>query len=212
MIVLISVLLAAGLLWLRDQNEDQALGQDLPEELRDEPDLYVNDAVIHQFRASGARKYMLQASVIKHFNNSELTRLEQPDLLLEPTTKNETAGDNPAFDSNRPGSSPWRATSDFGYVRKRPGSDGVIEEVVFLRQNVELSQTQEPPRYLSMKTRALYLYPDREYVETDESVTIDTHTGRTKAETLRGDLQTGVLHLTGETTQVQTIVLPFQFK
>ena len=184
--------------------------------MRDEPDLYVNDAVIHQFRATGARKYMLHASVIKHFNTSELTRLEQPDLLLEPSAqpnaKNESAGAETTLDSKRPGSTPWRATSDFGYVRKRPGSDGVIEEVVFLRQNVELSQTQEPRRYLSMKTRALYLYPDREYVETDESVTIDTHTGRTKAETLRGDLQTGVLHLTGETTQVQTIVLPFQFK
>jgi len=97
-------------------------------------------------------------------------------------------------------------------VRQRPTQEGALEEVVFLRDNVELQQQRTPPAYISVRGSALYLYPDREFVESSESVTIDTHTGRTKASNLRGNLATGVLQLNGTTTQVQTIVLPFQFK
>jgi len=212
LLLVFSALIASAVFWLRQQDKTEDAAERLPEELRDEPDLLVNDAVIHQFRPSGEYKYLLRAKVIKHFSKQALTRMDAPDLWLlssnqpiqtvAPTSQDTAASSNP----------PWRAIADFGYVREQKSAAGVAEEVVFLRENVELSQDLKPPRYLSMRSTALYLYPDREYVETDESVTIDTHTGRTKAQAMSGDLKTGVLRLTGDTTQVQTIVLPFQFK
>jgi len=186
LLLIFATVIGAGVFWLRQQDADQNPRERLPEELREEPDLLVNDAVIHQFRPSGERKYLLRARVIKHFSKQALTRMEAPDLLLERSAE--------AAQSPQPPEA------------KTASSDRT------LRENVELSQTREPPRYLSMRGEALYLYPDREFVETDESVTIDTHTGRTKAQAMSGDLNTGVLRLTGDTKQVQTIVLPFQFK
>lgn len=194
MLLIAAAAVAAGALWIERQGDPDQQAEPLPPELREEPDLFINDAVIHQFRADGKRKYLLRAETVRHFEDQALTRLQQPNLLLEGQDD------------------PWNATADYGHVRKRPNPSGVLEEVVFLRQNVELSQTREPPRYLSMRSASLYLYPDREYVETDESVTIDTHTGRTKASSMKGNLDTGVLRLKGDAKQVQTIVLPFQFK
>jgi len=202
LLLVFTALIAAGVYWLRLQDEAQNPAERLPQELRDEPDLLVNDAVIHQFRPSGERKYLLRAEVIKHFSKQNLTRMEAPDLLLE--------SNSPETDESS--NEPWRATANFGYARTQERPDGVTEEVVFLQEDVELSQNRKPPRYLSMRSTALYLYPDREFVETDQSVTIDTHTGRTTAQAMRGDLNTGELRLTGDTKQVQTIVLPFQFK
>jgi len=209
LLFIFAALIGAGVFWLRQQDQAQNPTGRLPEELRDEPDLLVNNAVIHQFRLSGERKYLLRAKVIKHFSKQALTRMEAPDLLLESSTQN-ASPDNRGDDEDS--DAPWHATANFGYARTVEGEGGISEEVVSLQENVELSQDRKPPRYLSMRGEALDLYPDREYVETDQSVTIDTHTGRTKAQAMSGDLNTGVLRLTGDTTQVQTIVLPFQFK
>jgi len=216
LLLIFATVIGAGVFWLRQQDAEQSPRGRLPEELREEPDLLVNDAVVHQFRPSGERKYLLRARVIKHFSKQALTRMEAPDLLLERSAEAAQSPQTPeaktASSDRTADEAPWRATADFGYARISERADGGTEEVVFLRENVELSQTREPPRYLSMRGEALYLYPDREFVETDESVTIDTHTGRTKAQAMSGDLKTGVLRLTGDTKQVQTIVLPFQFK
>ena len=213
LLLICAALIAAGMYWLRQQEEAQNPTGSLPEELRDEPDLLVNDAVIHQFRPTGERKYLLRANVIKHFSKQALTRMEAPDLLLESSTQTAST-DGQSDDTNNEDTSdaPWRATANVGFARTLERPDGTTEEVVHLQEDVELSQTQKPPRYLSMRGDALDLYPDREYVETDQSVTIDTHTGRTKAQAMNGNLNTGVLRLTGDTKQVQTIVLPFQFK
>ncbi len=207
LLLALGAILAAGTLWLQQNADTATKPQQLPPELQDEPDLYIDNAVIHQFNADGTRKYLLHAKRVSHFDNApgqeathatnetQLTRMDQPDLLLSATD-----------------AEPWQATANYGSVRKHPSPAGVLEEVVFLRDNVELQQQRVPPAYISVRGSSLYLYPDREFVESTESVTIDTHTGRTKASNLRGNLATGVLELSGATTQVQTIVLPFQFK
>ena len=206
LVLAISALLAAGTLWLQGNRTSESGAQSLPPELQDEPDLYIDTAVIQQFRDDGSRKYLLLAERVRHFENREdsqghgqddkqLTRLQSPDLLLSSVNAD-----------------PWHATANYGYVRTRHAPDGTPEEVVFLRANVELSQQRQPPASLLVRSRSMYLYPDREFVETSESVTIDTHTGRTTGSSMRGNLSTGVLRLSGDTTQVQTIVLPSQFK
>ena len=213
-LLVIAAGLALGIAWFQQQNSQSITTSQVPESLRDEPDLRIEDAVIHQYRQDGSLKYLLLAAVIKHFDygdeTGEVTRMTQPNLRL-------------ATQSGEP----WQATADHGDVTSEalspatdPTSDTLPsgarargkEEVVVLRDNVELVQQLQPPRLLSVRTSKLWLYPDREFVETNESVTIDTHTGRTTASAMHGDLATGVLTLTGTTRQVQTIVLPFQFK
>ncbi len=211
-LLITAAVVAAGTQWLQRNSSNQTGSASLPPELQDEPDLYIDNAVIHQFRADGSRKYLLLAQRVSHFDraspnenagsghndgneDSQLTRLERPDLKLTSTT-----------------GPPWHATANYGYVRQRPKLDGTLEEVVFLRENVELTQQRTPPAHLTVSGTAIYLYPDREFVESDESVTINSHTGRTTASSMRGNLATSVLQLRGDTTQVQTIVLPSQFK
>jgi len=213
----IAAVLAIGVLWLEAQKAEPTATAALPPELKDEPDLYINAATIHQFRADGSRKYLLKADNVNHFDDQSVTRMQAPNLLLDSKQSTRPIAGAGAEASADTSAAPWRATSNIGYVRQRPGPSGASEEVVLLKEDVVLSQTREPPRYLSVRTTSLYLYPDREYVETNDSVTIDTHTGRTKAAGMRGNLTTGVLRLVGDSssskaTRVQTIVLPFQFK
>jgi lipopolysaccharide export system protein LptC len=169
--------------------------RDLPEALIGEPDLYMRDAVITQFEDTGRMKYQLASLQIRHFEDDQLTRLAAPDLSLY-----------------NPPQPPWRVTSDHGCIRqaKEQQPSG---EVVFLRENVELHQQYPDGRHLRMRSPALYLYPDRQYAETDQAVMIDTDVGRTRAVGLKGDLQRGLLNLFSSGDQrVHTIILQGQFK
>lgn len=208
LLLAVATALSLGTLWLQRSNNPPDSRDQLPAALQDEPDLHVEDAIINQYRGDGSRKYLLKADTIRHFDarsqEPELTLMTEPDLKL----------------ATRAGS-PWHATADHGEVRPntepKTDSAGVGQEVVILRDNVELQQERQLPRLLTIRTSKLWLYPDAEYVETDESVTIDTHTGRTTASAMHGDLATGTLTLFGElstdaTQQVKTIVLPFQFQ
>jgi lipopolysaccharide export system protein LptC len=169
--------------------------QDLPEDLLGEPDLHMRDALITQFTARGTMKYQLASRRIRHFESDELTRLTAPNLSL--------------YSTSQP---PWQVSSDHGYIRQsraqRPPT-----EVVFLRENVQLKQEYDDGRHIRLNSPALYLYPDRQYAETDQDVIIETNVGRTKAVGLEGDLQSGLLNLFSSSEQrVHTIVLPNQFK
>lgn len=169
--------------------------RELPEALRGEPDLYMRDALITQFEASGEMKYQLASRQIRHFDAEQLTRLNEPDLSL--------------YNPTQP---PWLVSSDHGYIRQAASAQ-TAEEVVFLRENVELRQVYDDGRRIRLRSPALYLYPDRQYAETDQDVIIDTDVGRTKAVGLEGDLQRGLLYLFSSNRQrVHTIVLPGQFK
>lgn len=169
--------------------------REFPEELRGEPDLYMRDALITEFDADGSMKYQLASQQIRHFEIDQLTRLTNPKLSL--------------YNPTQP---PWQISSEHGYIRETQ-SFQAREEVVFLRENVELKQVYADGRHLRLRSPALYLYPEREFAETDQDVMIDTDVGRTKAVGLKGDLQRGSLNLFSSAAQrVHTIVLPNQFK
>ena len=66
---------------------------------------------------------------------------------------------------------------------------------------------------MTIRSPAFYIYPERQYAETDEDVMIDTEVGRTSAHGMEGDLARGLLKLFSNTdARVHTIVLPDQFK
>lgn len=168
----------------------------LPPELADEPDLYMEDATITQYQKDGSLQYQLFSTEIRHFEAAQLTRLVAPSLEM-----------------HSPGKPPWSVSAGHGYIRKRALPSGGDEEVVFLRENVLLEQRYEDGQRLKVRSSSMYIYPDRQYAETDQDVMIDTNVGRTQAIGMQGDLQRGLFNLSSTSDQrVHTIVLPKQFK
>ena len=163
-----------------------------------EADVHGENVLFNQLHADGTLHYRLRAASIRQFNSEELTRMTMPQLHLA-----------------NPDQTPWDISANHGYIRKRmaPGSSGSKEEVVYLREAVELEQTHPVNGHITLRADTFYIYPDRQYAETDQDVMIDTEVGRTRAAGLQADLETGMLKLSSTGNQrVHTIVLPEQFK
>ncbi len=161
-----------------------------------EPDVYGVDVLFNQLRPDGTLHYRLKAQEIRQFEKDELTRMTLPQLHLV-----------------SPEQPPWDITSQHGYIRKRTDPQGRPEDVVYLREEVLMTQTHTQRGPIFVRSNVFYIYPDRQFAETDQDVMIDTEVGRTKAAGMHVDLESGLLTLSSTGTQrVHTIVLPEQFK
>ncbi|NIP13605.1 MAG: LPS export ABC transporter periplasmic protein LptC [Pseudomonadales bacterium] len=188
----------AGVMLLSEPLEPAPEEEVLPSIVSEEPDLYIEDAVITQYLPSGTVHYRLMSKLLRQFEADELVRLTEPRLVVNSETR-----------------APWRVQSEHGYVRRLRAAErsGDGEEVVFLREDVQLEQREPDGRHMRLTTSTLYVFPEREYAETDRDVMIDTHAGRTTATGLKGDLQRGLLQLSSsDRRRVHTILLPDQFK
>jgi lipopolysaccharide export system protein LptC len=166
----------------------------LPPELAGEPDLYLRDVVILQHEEDGSVRYRMRAYEVRHFETLGLTSLQAPRLTLY-------RGDEP----------PWHLQAERGDVRVLMHPDGTQEEVVYLRDDVEVQQQANDERFLLLTTDVLHLYPDRRYAETDRAVMIQTNAGHTQGVGLRADLIPGVFVLGADSPdRVHTVVLPAQ--
>ena len=160
------------------------------------PDIYASGVTFDQLRPDGRLHYRLNASEISQYNADNLTRMSEPLLHLL-----------------NPGQQPWDIEARRGYLRKQAASEGTDEDVVFLRESVTMTQLHPTNGRITLRGEAFYIYPDRQYAESSQSVMIDTEVGRTRAAGLRADLASGVLSLKSSDEQrVHTIVLPEQFK
>ena len=161
-----------------------------PPELREEPDLYLEEAVIHQYRDDGTLHYRLAARRTLHFEASQLTRVERPDLTLY-----------------SPPQPPWTVQAQQGLMRRRGGA-GVAEETVVLREDVVLRQVRGEADATTIRTSELRLYPERRHAETDRSVMIESHAGRTTAQGLEADLGSRFLRLKSNADGLVHTVIP----
>ncbi|MFK7912947.1 MAG: LPS export ABC transporter periplasmic protein LptC [Pseudomonadales bacterium] len=196
--IMLAVMVVAAALWYlqRTDRDSPETTNTLPEELLGEPDLYLEGARIRQYDTDGSLSYRLLADFIRHFETDAITRLTLPDLTLYSRT-----------------ALPWQSTAGKGFIREEIGPAGVPEELVFLRDDVELQQREDNGRFMKLRSEHMYVYPDRQYAQTDRSVTIDTEVGRTKAAGMAADLGAGKIELSSSASQrVQTIVLKDQFK
>jgi lipopolysaccharide export system protein LptC len=167
----------------------------IPEALKAEPDLYLRNARITQYQHNGLLQYELASEQILHFDDRVSTELTRPHLLLynDPTH-------------------PWDIKAQTGRVelvpvKGRPENDST-EEVVYLSGDVVMDTTNLKSR-VTLRSQAMTIYPDRQFVETDQSVTIDTDIGQTLAQGMQGDLQGGLLKLFSiPGSKVQTTVHP----
>ena len=212
-LLLISATLLALLAWMWQRPEPTAANPaaDANQPRVQVPDVEANDVTLRQLRPDGSLHYSLQAESIRQFTDDELTRMIVPYLQL--------------FNPEQP---PWDVRAKHGYIRKTTGTN---EDVVFLRETVVLHQDHPENGLITMRSEAFYVYPGRQYAETDQGVIIDTQVGRTRAAGLKANLDSGLLLLTSATTstasanaqenrdtatqgkhRVHTIVLPEQFK
>jgi lipopolysaccharide export system protein LptC len=171
----------------------------LPPELHGEPDVYMEDSVITQFNEDGNIRYRLASAEITYFETDNLTDLEEPVLDLH----------------QPPPNPPWNASAMRGSITQRLNDADVLEEQLFLHENVVLKRgfDIDDQRHIMMKTSALYIYPERQFAETDQAVIIETASALTKAVGFQGDLERGWMKLSSTAAQrVHIIVLPHQFK
>ena len=160
------------------------------------PDLLIEEAIIRQYRDTGALRYLLRSPLIEHFEADALTHLTEPDLMLH---------DEPA--------PPWQVTARRGVIRNAAQGALAGNEEVELHEDVQMLQVYEDGRRYDLRTPSITIYPDREYAETDQNVMITTHAGRTKAVGLQGSLNTGLLKMfSSDEQRVHTVILPHQFK
>ena len=161
-----------------------------------EPDLVIEDAVIRDYRETGALRYLLRSPLIEHFEADGLTHLTDPDLMLH--------------DAPEP---PWQVTARRGLIKNASLGGRAGNEQVELIEDVRMLQVFEDGRRYDLRTPMITIYPDREYAETDQNVMITTHAGRTKAVGLEGSLGDGLLKMFSDDKQrVHTVILPDQFK
>jgi len=161
----------------------------------DAPDVIMSNAGITQYDDDGAVLYQLWSDEIRHFDASERTDLRSPTLEL-----------------NRAPQPSWSATAGAGEVSQLIRSDGVTEELVELADAVRLTQNDRV-HHLELTTASLLVYPQRRFAESDQPVIITSSSGRTTAAGITGDLQSGLLTLSSNSSQrIHSIVLPGQFK
>ncbi|MDA0979484.1 MAG: LPS export ABC transporter periplasmic protein LptC [Proteobacteria bacterium] len=184
-ITLSTVLLALSLSinWILDESaapqEDTA---------RNDPDLYMLNASIRQFDESGSLQHILTAGRFTHFPLTDLTTLQSPSIQLASLEDDQ-----------------WEITAQEG--RLLPASR-YREQIVELWDNV-LASRVESNRFISIQTSSLTVYPEREYLETDQRVFIDSQSGRTTAAGMKAFLDTNkFMFFSDNTSRVTTIFLP----
>ncbi|MEQ9451460.1 MAG: LPS export ABC transporter periplasmic protein LptC [Pseudomonadales bacterium] len=191
------LLLAAGLAWYLLREPAEEVADDVTEVVeRKTPDLFGEQIRFNQLHADGHLHYRLDADSIEQFNADNLTRMAMPRLHLRSAAQ-----------------PPWDIQSEEGFIRKTTTAENIVEDIVYLRQKVQMRQENPENGPITLRSESIYLYPDRQFAETQQGVIIDTEVGRTTAAGLTADLESGLLRLSSNATQrVHTIVLPEQFK
>lgn len=171
---------------------------ELPPEFAAEPDAYVEDGDIRQFRPDGSLHFRLRARRISYFEGDTAAELERPELELH-----DAAGP------------PWRLTAASGEMRSVPehrhgvedsaegGAEG--EEQVVFRGAVRLRQDRDDG-FTEITTEELVLYPQRQLARADQPVAIATPARRVTAAGLDANLQSGHMTLFSSPRQRVAIV------
>lgn len=163
-------------------------GDDLPTELANEPDLYMEDAVIDEFDASGALRYRLDAKRVSHFPDRGLAII-----------------DAPRFELTRTGQAPWRARADAGRVHYEAADRS--GQTITLTEAVVLERDDGNGKFVRLETSELEIELDGRRVRASQGVKISNEAGHTVADRLEGALDDGQLKLfSNGSRRVTTVV------
>ena len=130
---------------------------------RNDPDSYMLNADITQFTATGTLQHKIIAERLTHFPLTNITTLKTPNMTLY---------------SDQQHSKPWDIAAKHG--RLLPEVQ-VREQIVELWDQVLATQERNEGEFINIQTDSLTVYPEKDYAETDQKVTIDDKSGRTLA-------------------------------
>ncbi|MCY3622420.1 MAG: LPS export ABC transporter periplasmic protein LptC [Gammaproteobacteria bacterium] len=183
-VVVVAVAGFAGIsIYLGPNEEDQP---SLPSELAEEPDAFVEQGTITQYRDDGALNYRLRAESISYFDDVGRSTLQEPVLELQGANRR-----------------PWRVESQAGEVRAVPGTE---EEWVELRGDVSLTQVRGGGAYTKILTELLTLYPERRQARAEQTAIIETNTVSARVAGFEADLASGRLALFSSADQRVSII------
>ena len=141
-------------------------------EKRHVPDFYLTDFDLTTMNATGRPRYFLQAADMRHYADDDTSTLIRPSLTVY-----------------REAAVPWRVRSDQAQVTA--GGESVL-----LQDDVRIQRMSTMPRdTMEIRTAWLRVIPAEQYAETDQSVTIESEMGVTRAIGMRADLKRRQLEL-----------------
>ena len=168
----------------------------LPPELARQPDAYLEDATITQFRTDGALHYRMRIERATYFDQGGIAEVDRPvvDFFAPPTP-------------------PWRIEAATGEIRQVETDDGNTEERADLAGDVVLSRVAADGTRVELRTQALRLYPTRELIRGSQPVMIERGSGnRTTAAGFEADLASGRIRLISDADRrVSIVVQPAEF-
>ena len=185
--------------------------RELPAEFATEPDVYIEEGDVMQFRADGSLHYRLRAGRASYFESKAITWLDAPQLELHDASA----------------TPPWRLTAHTGEVRtvstsasilagatalqgeteaETVDTEGDTEEEFTLRGAVRLRQDRDDG-FTEVSTEQLVLYPSRQFARADQPVMIATPASSATAASLDADLRSGRMRLFSSTHQRVSIVV-----
>lgn len=168
--------------------------QALPPALAEQPNAYLVDGIIRQYRADGSLHYRLASSHVAYFDDRRLATLTDPVMDLHPT-------DGP----------PWRIEAASGEVRTVPGANGGSEEEAALDGGVVLSQTRAGGDHIALRTQSMVVYPERDIARGEQAVMIEREVGgRATAAGFEADLASGRIELHSSAEDRVSIIVPAQ--
>lgn len=185
---IVLVLATAVNLMLEESETDEATAASLN---RNDPDLYMRNAIITQFTMIGERQHTIKADLFTHFPLTDITTLRAPDMTLYPS-------DDEA--------NPWDIVSKHGRLLPNVG---FRDEIVELWDEVLAIQTDLEGNFINIRTDSLTVHPETDYAETDQKVIIDENSGRTTAAGMKAYFEEGkFLFFSHDKERVRTILLP----
>jgi lipopolysaccharide export system protein LptC len=153
--------LAAASGWLsRKSREPETPTAEIPSA----PDYFTRNFVAVTTGPDGTPTRRLEAERMVHLPESDRLELTAPQLTLY-----------------REGASRWEVSSRRGQVEKKDS-----EQIVRLEGEVRLQQRR--PRPFELATQTLSIYPQREYAETADPVTVTAPEGRIDAVGMEADM------------------------
>jgi lipopolysaccharide export system protein LptC len=170
LLLLLLLTIAGATTWLRTHHDIAGPVADT-DRMQQQIDFFMKNFRIRQYDDQGQLHYTLKGTQLNHFQQDEHTEISNPDMELHPQNKH------------------WTLQADQAVTVD--ADKEAAEEIRFLG-NVRVEQADS----MLIRTEALLLKPETEYMETLEPVTISGTEGNIHAESLHADLRTGIHTLT----------------
>lgn len=167
-IISFTIIVATSMLYILDRS-NQHHHKQLQQNVMDS---FMHQVTSTNYGSTGEIKDTFASSYVTHFTQNDTTHAQSPHII--------------AYNKKGP---PWYVTADQGTM-----TNG--ETQIHLQNHVSIHQPPgEKSHNVTFRTSALNYYPDRQYAETDQAVTVVQPGTHIEAVGMTANLNTGDIHL-----------------